>query len=98
LHNSAESFPNSLLEAMACEKPVIGTNVHGIPEMVYSKINGLLIPEKSSKAITKSITYFIENPKELKRMGNEGEKLVNQKFRKEIQIQKLYNTIKKIVD
>ncbi|MFC1686943.1 glycosyltransferase family 4 protein [Nanoarchaeota archaeon] len=96
LHNSAESFPNVLLEAMACEKPVIGTNVHGIPEMIENGVNGFLIPQKSSLAIRKVINKFIETPLLIRTIGKKGRKLVKERFEKEKQIQKLYNVLLKI--
>lgn len=82
LHNSSESFPNALLEAMACGKAVIGTKVYGITEMVKHGFNGLLIPEKDSNAIRNAIIYFIKNPKAIKTIGINGRKLAREKFEK----------------
>jgi len=93
LHNSSESFPNVLLEAMACEKPVIGTNVQGIPEMITNGKNGLLIPEKNPEAIRTAILIMLNQPNLRRKMGKTGRQITVKRFEKEKQIQKLYKAL-----
>ncbi|MEW5896862.1 MAG: glycosyltransferase family 4 protein [Nanoarchaeota archaeon] len=90
-----ESFPNVILEAMACGKPVIATNVFGIPEMVENGVNGFLIPPKNSKAIREAINNFIENKNLIKIMVNNVRKLMEEKFEKKKQLLNLYNVLLK---
>lgn len=42
-----EDFPNVVLEAMSLGKPVIGTNIAGIPEQIDNMINGIVIQPKN---------------------------------------------------
>ena len=93
LINSSESFPNSLLEAMSCGKPIIASNIYGIPEMVTHNVNGILVPQKNSRALKNAIETFIKNPYLINKMGKEGRKRVLKKFVKEEQIQKLYDSL-----
>jgi len=69
-----ESFGMVLIEAMACKKPVIGSNIGGIPYVIDNNKNGLLVPPKDPKALAKAIIKILENPKLAKKMGENGYK------------------------
>jgi glycosyltransferase involved in cell wall biosynthesis len=56
----AETFPNTVLEAMACGVPVIASNVGGIPEQVDDGITGLLIPAQNAELMARSAQLIIE--------------------------------------
>lgn len=82
-------LPLSILEAMACGTPVVATKVGGIPEIVKHHENGLLVESSNQFDLTKAIIYMLENEKESKRMGINGAKLVSEKFKTEIVVDKL---------
>jgi glycosyltransferase involved in cell wall biosynthesis len=62
LPSYSEGLPNSLLEAMAYAKPIIATNVGGIPELITHQVNGLLIPSKDAAALDQAITFLLDHP------------------------------------
>ncbi len=75
-----EAFGRVLIEAMAAMKPIVATNVDGIPEAVIDKQTGILVPPKDSKALSNAIIYVLKNPVIAKKMGEEGRKRVERFF------------------
>ncbi|MEM1510586.1 MAG: glycosyltransferase family 4 protein [Thermofilaceae archaeon] len=55
LPSLSEGFPTVIPEAMACGKPVIASNVGGIPEVVSSSDVGILVPPKDAEALSQAI-------------------------------------------
>lgn len=51
-----------IMSAYAFKKPVIATNVGGLPEMVKNGELGLIIEEKNIDELVNAINYYIENP------------------------------------
>ena len=73
-----EGLPISVLEAMSFGLPVISTNVGGIPEVVVSHKNGLLIEPGDHTAIFEAIKFFIDNPEKIREYGLRSYEMVAQ--------------------
>lgn len=56
-----ESFGVSVLEAMACEKPVIVSDVGGLSEIVTNGVNGMYVPVENAEALAAAIKVLAEN-------------------------------------
>jgi len=54
-----ESFPNVALEAMACGKPVIGSQATGFAEMIQPGRNGLLVPVNDVPALAEALGAYV---------------------------------------
>lgn len=93
-----ESFPNVLLEAMACAKPVIATKVYGIPEMIENNYNGILIPPKDTSAIVEAIVSLIDEPTKRKELGEKALETVRKRFDQEKQLKELYALVNSTLD
>jgi len=89
----SESFGIVLIEAMACKKPVIGSNVGGIPYVIDNEQNGLLVLPKDPEALADAIIKILKNPKLANKMGKKGYKKVINNFTWEKQI----NTTKELI-
>lgn len=68
-----------ILEAMSCEKPVIGTDVRGIHSTIRNNENGVLVPLGDSTALAKAILFLFNNPEKAKSMGDAGRKYIQKK-------------------
>ena len=51
------------MEAAACGKPIVATNISGCREVVKQNKNGILIPLKNASAIEKAIKKILSNKK-----------------------------------
>ena len=74
-----EGMPKTLLEAMACGLPVVGTNVSGIKEVIKDGENGLLC-DTDSNSIRQAIIRLMEDEKLRERLGENARKTIEQEF------------------
>ncbi len=75
-----EPFGRCLIEAMACGKPVVATNVGGIPEVIIDNETGFLVPPHSPRLLAQSINKLILNKLNLNEMGKKARDRVENKF------------------
>ena len=85
-----EGFPTVISEALACEKPVIGTNLAAIPEVVVNNETGILIKEpQSPEELASAIVTLLRNPLLRKEMGKRGRQIICRNFSREIRKQRI---------
>lgn len=75
-----EGLGTSLLDAMACARPIVATRAGGIPEVVEDEVNGLLVPIRDARALADAIVRMLEDPEMRRRMGDAGFARVNERF------------------
>jgi len=75
-----EAFAIVNLEALACETPVIATNIGAIPEVIQHGKNGILIPPNNAIKLAEAIQYLLDNKDVRARFGREGRKFVVENF------------------
>ncbi len=64
-----EGVPKILLEAAACGKPIIASNIGGCREVVKNGFNGILVKKKNSIQLSKAIKKLTQNKKLLNQMS-----------------------------
>jgi glycosyltransferase involved in cell wall biosynthesis len=80
MSSETEGLGTSILDAMACAKPVIGTRAGGIPEVVDDGVTGFVIPTHDPKAMAKAIVRLLRDPDIAGRMGEAGLRRVRERF------------------
>ncbi len=75
-----EGLGTSLLDAMACGKPVVATNAGGMPEVVRDGETGILVPPRDDRALAQAIIRLLKDESLRQRMGAAGLSLANSRF------------------
>ncbi len=75
-----EGLGTSLLDAMACARPIVATRAGGIPEIVEDGMNGRLVPPRDHAAMAQAIVALLRDEGERRRMGEAGLARVRTRF------------------
>jgi len=76
-----EGLPVSILEAMACGKPVVATRHRGCEDEVVDGVTGLLVEPQDPGALANAMRTFIEDPDKARRFGQAGRQRIDEGFR-----------------
>jgi len=77
---STPHFARPVIEAHLHKKPVIGSDVEGMEEMIQHGKNGLIFPVNDARKLAEAINFLANNPKEAQRFGEFGFNLAKDKF------------------
>jgi glycosyltransferase involved in cell wall biosynthesis len=91
-----EAGPLVPLESMACGKPVIATDVGGLPEYLEHGRTAIIVPPRDPHAIARAAISLLQDRKKLLRMGELGRERVSRLFdvrQKVSEIEKIYELI-----
>lgn len=75
-----EGLPKSLIEAAACGRAVVTTDVPGCRDAIEPNVTGLLVPVKSSKLLADSIVYLLDNDDLRFEFAKNGRRLAESTF------------------
>ncbi len=79
-----EGVPKALLEAAACARPIIASDVPGCREVVRPGETGLLVPARDIQGLADAISALAGDPVRRKAMGHAGRALVEREFNEDI--------------
>lgn len=75
-----EGMGNILLQAAACEVPIVASAAGGIPEVVRDGVNGRLVPPRDVQALADALIELLSDAKRRRRMGADGRRIVEKEF------------------
>lgn len=80
--SKAETFLLSAAEAMSCGTPVVGFDLPVVRELVNNKVG--ILTESNSVSLSETINFLLSNENTIKKMGENGRKMIEEKYSKEI--------------
>jgi glycosyltransferase involved in cell wall biosynthesis len=86
-----EALGTSFLEAMAMGKPVVGTRVGGVVEVIREGVSGFLVKPNDPAHLAEATIRILREPEQAKTMGMEGRKIVEAEFTVERMCQRMHD-------
>lgn len=75
-----DGIPNAMLEAMSCAVPVVSTSVSGIPEVIRSGVNGVLVEPENPLALANAIRFVLDDTDLQQRLADGGRHTIREMF------------------
>jgi len=95
LISGIDMSPLTLQEAQLMKKPVLATNVGGIPELMKDKESGFLIEKGDYNEWINKISFLLNDEKKVKEMGSNGKKFIEENFSWDVIARQFLNDIQK---
>jgi glycosyltransferase involved in cell wall biosynthesis len=84
-----DALPTVLAEAMAAQKPIVASNVGGVPEMVEHGRNGLLVSPADPGSLAAACIRLLQDERQAQAMARAGWEVAEQRFNIHTQVQQL---------
>lgn len=92
-----ENCPYSLLEALAIGKPVIGSNMGGIPELINDNENGFIFKYNDIDDLSKKMKLLFEDEKLVKKFSKKSKELAKENYSREKYYKDLMDIYEKVI-
>jgi glycosyltransferase involved in cell wall biosynthesis len=92
-----ENAPMTILETSAYGKPIIGSNIGGIPEMIINEKTGLLFETGDYNELREKIKNLLTNPSLIVQMGKDARKRAEEEYNAELHYKRLMEVYGKAV-
>src|SRR4030095_3331341 len=75
-----DALPTVIIEALAAEKPIVASDIGGVPEIIENKVNGLLVQPGDLSSLSTACLSLIKNSEQTRQIILAGSNIVQQKF------------------
>jgi len=93
-----EGMGRVLLEAMAMEKPVVGTAVGGIPDLIEQGVNGYLVSPGSEKELASALLEILQDKNLARKMGQAGRRKMTERFSAESMVRSIKDIYEELLE
>jgi len=91
-----DALPTVLIEALAAEKPIVASNVGGVPEIIENNVSGLLVSPADSLGLANACLKLLKNNEQAQQIALAGRKMVQQRFHINVQVEQLSKIYEKV--
>jgi glycosyltransferase involved in cell wall biosynthesis len=92
-----EMFPVAALEAMAARRPIVATNVGGIPECLTNEVTALLVPPSNPQSLASAITRLLVERDVADRLAERAHDLVRDQFSVQSQTTRIEDVFRRVL-
>lgn len=92
-----EGLPKALLEAAACARAIVTTDIPGCREIVKDGYNGILVPTKDVRALAQGLKQLILSPELRSEMGRHGREMAVSEFSVERVVQETLTVYREMI-
>jgi glycosyltransferase involved in cell wall biosynthesis len=89
LTSESEGMPQSVLQYLAMEKPVVATDAGSVSDAVRNGETGILVPPNNFRGVAEGILALLNDRELGRRLGSNGRKLIKRRFSYEIMTEKI---------
>jgi len=93
-----EGLPKVLIEAAACGRSIVATDVPGCREIVRHNENGLLVPAKDPQALAEALNRLLNDAALRESMGKRGRAMVEAEFSTEYVVEQTLQLYKELLE
>ena len=92
-----EGVPKALMEAAACGRAIVATDVPGCRDIVRNGQNGLLVPARDGKSLESTLRALIESPSLRARFSARGREIAVREFSQAVIIRETLNVYRELM-
>lgn len=92
-----ENAPMTILETSAYGKPIIGSNIGGIPEMIINEKTGLLFEPGDYNKLREKMKYLLSNSSLIVQIGKDARKRAEEEYNDELHYKRLMEVYRKAI-